>query len=518
MAKTARRKLARVSASAQPAAAISNRRPFAEGRSLHITTQLSILSAANRVKPSLDLGRDRHYSTKSSPRRDRPLSCGPGAVITSGPRPEILAAGVRAIISPPRPETDMSDLPYLTAAIPPIPAAIKRRYEDFWVEEIPAYEAIGSGDHCFFTIEKRGLATMRAVNDIARKLGRLSRDIGFAGLKDARGVTIQTLSLEHVDPALIEHLDIPRIRVLSVARHVNKLKIGHLRGNRFRIKLRDLDPARLHDVRAACEILAKRGVPNYFGQQRFGTRGDSWQIGCAILQEDQKTAIDLMLGRPGPHDTGDVLKARELYEAGDYAAAAKAWPYGSRECVRACHAMARSRGKHKRAYYAVDNRLKKFFVNAYQSHLFNRVLAARINEIDTVQTGDLAYKHDNGSVFRVEDVDAERPRAAAFEISPTGPIFGYKMTQAEGEVGRLEQSILDAEPVDLGHFGRLRGMKCHGARRPLRFRPEDLVVEPGEDEFGLFVELRFTLAAGCYATMVLREVCKESLEEGLEEE
>jgi tRNA pseudouridine13 synthase len=412
----------------------------------------------------------------------------------------------------------MNELPYLTDAIPPISAAIKRRYEDFRVEEIPAYEPVGTGDHCFFTIEKRGLATMRAVNDIARELGRLSRDIGFAGLKDARGVTIQTLSIEHIDPAVLEKLDIPRIRVLSVARHFNKLKIGHLRGNRFRIKLREMDSARITDVRSVCDILAQRGVPNYFGQQRFGSRGDSWQIGCAILQEDQKTAIDLMLGRPGPHDTGDVLKARQLYESGDYAAAAKAWPYGSRECVRACHAMARSHGKHKRAYYAVDNRLKKFFVNAYQSHLFNRVLAARINEIDAVQLGDLAYKHDNGSVFRVEDAAAEAPRAAVFEISPTGPIFGFKMTQADGDVGKLEQSIIDAEPVNLDHFGRLRGMKCHGARRPLRFRPDGLTVEPGSDEFGPYVELCFTLAAGCYATMVLREICKESLEEGLEED
>jgi tRNA pseudouridine13 synthase len=412
----------------------------------------------------------------------------------------------------------MNDLPYLTATVPPIAAAIKRRYEDFWVEEIPAYEPVGSGDHCFFTIEKRGLATMRAVNDIARALGRLSRDIGVAGLKDARGVTIQTLSLEHVDPELIKGLDLPRIRVLSVARHFNKLKIGHLRGNHFRIKLRDVDLARLGDVRAVCEVLGKRGVPNYFGQQRFGSRGDSWEIGLAILQEDLKAAMDLMLGRPGPLDTGDVLKARQLYEAGDYAAAAKSWPYGSRECVRACHAMARSRGKHKRAYYAVDNRLKKFFVNAYQSHLFNGVLARRVNEIDAVRAGDLAYKHDNGSVFRVEDPTAEAPRAAAFEISPTGPIFGYKMTEAEGEVGAMEQSILGAEPVGLSHFGRLRGMKCHGARRPLRFRPDDLSVETGSDEFGPFVEIRFTLAAGCYATMVLREICKENLKEGLEEE
>jgi tRNA pseudouridine13 synthase len=412
----------------------------------------------------------------------------------------------------------MDNPPYLTVQVAPVPAAIKRRYEDFFVEEIPAYQPSGEGDHCFFTIEKRGLATMRAVNDIARALGRLSRDVGFAGLKDARGVTVQTLSIEHVDPEAVKQLEIPRIRILSASRHTNKLKIGHLHGNRFRIKMREADPARLGDVRAACDMLVSRGVPNYFGQQRFGTRGDSWEIGRAVLLNDYKTVIDLMLGRPGPFDTGDVLKARQLYETGDYQAAAKAWPYGSRETVRACHAMARSGGKHKRAYYAVDVRLKKFFVNAYQSYLFNKVLAARINEIDSIRPGDLAYKHDNGAVFRVEDPAAEMERAKRFEISPTGPIFGYKMTEAGGDVAALENSVMQGEPVKMDDFGRLRGMKCHGARRPLRFRPFDLAVEPGSDEHGPFIELSFTLSPGCYATMLLREVCKENLEEGLEED
>ncbi len=362
------------------------------------------------------------------------------------------------------------------------------------------------------------LATLRAIHDIAQRLGRPTRDFGLAGLKDARAVAIQTLSLEHVEPQRIEQLDIPRIRVLSVARHGNKLRLGHLRGNRFRIKLREVDLAREPDVRAVCDVLVKRGVPNYFGQQRFGTRGDSWQIGRAILDGDFAAAMDLILGRPGPFDTGDVLKARKLYEAGQYEAAARAWPWGARDNVRACRAMAKTKGNHRRAYYSVDRRLKKLFVNAYQSHLFNRVLAERIGEIDRVRVGDLAYKHDSGGVFRVEDEAVEAPRAAAFEISPTGPIFGVKMTRAEGEAGRLEQSILEAEHVNLDSFRAIKGIKLHGARRPLRFCPEELVIEAGEDAHGPYLELSFTLPPGCYATMFLREVCKAHLAEGLAED
>lgn len=409
-------------------------------------------------------------------------------------------------------------LPYLTEGIAPVPGAIKRRYEDFIVEEIPAYEACGSGDHVYFSIEKKGLATMRAVNDIARALNIPSRDIGLAGLKDARAVTVQMLSIEHIDPERIKALEIPRIRVLSVDRHKNKLKIGHLRGNRFRIKLRESDQGRVRDIEAVLKTMAERGVPNYFGQQRFGSRGDTWQMGQAMMRNDHKTLVDLMLGRPGPHDTGDVLRARHLYEMGKYQQAAKAWPYGFRDNARACRAMAASDGKHKKAFFAIDARLKKFFVSAYQSHLFNRYLAERLPMLDQVVEGDLAYKHDHGAVFRVTDAAAEAPRAAAFEISPTGPIFGVRMTRGEGEPGRIEQAILDAEQITCDDFRAIRGMKVHGARRPLRFRADDLQLSTGGDNHGAYVELCFTLAAGCYATMILREICKDTLQEGLAEE
>lgn len=415
------------------------------------------------------------------------------------------------------PPLPTANLPFLTADVSPIAAAIKRRYEDFEVEEIPAYLPCGVGDHIYFTIEKAGLATMRAVNDIARALDRNPRDIGVAGLKDARAVTRQMLSLEHIDPKTIAALNIPRIRIVSTTRHGNKLKIGHLRGNHFRIKLREVEAGRLADVKAICDVLARRGVPNYFGAQRFGLRGDTGLMGRAILKHDPVEMIDLMLGRPGPHDTGPVLEARKHYDAGDYEAAAKSWPYGFRENVRACREMARTGGKHKRALHAVDGRMKSFFVSAYQSQLFNNVLARRLAQFDTVLAGDLAMKHENGAVFRVEDAAAEIERAAAFEISPTGPIFGHRMTQPGGVMGEIERTVLTEEDLTPESFHDVRGMKLSGARRALRFAPKELAIDEGSDEHGSFIELRFALESGCYATMLLREICKDKLEEGLDE-
>lgn len=409
-----------------------------------------------------------------------------------------------------------ASLPCLTAAVPAVHAAVKRRYEDFRVEEIPAYPPCGEGAHCFFTIEKRGIATQRAVGDIAHTLGIPSKNIGLAGLKDARAVAVQTLSIEHVDPEQIKRLDIPRIRVLSVSRHKNKLKIGHLRGNRFHIKLREVEAGRLDDLRSVCDVLVRRGVPNFFGRQRFGVRGDTWELGKGVLNNDARTVVDLMLGRPGPFDSGDVLEARRRYEAGRFSDAARAWPHLFRDNARVCRVMDRSNGNHRRAYHAIDARMMKFFVNAYQSRLFNHVLAQRVHQLDRVQVGDLAYKHDHGGVFRVVDAPSENNRADAFEISPTGPIFGRKMTRATGVTGELEQAVLDGEGVTLEAFGAVKRMKLHGSRRPLRFRPEGLDIESGSDEHGPFVALRLALPPGCYATMILREICKDRLEEGLE--
>jgi tRNA pseudouridine13 synthase len=165
--------------------------------------------------------------------------------------------------------------PYLTADIAPVSAGIKRHDEDFVVEEIPLYDPCGSGDHVYALIEKMGMTTRRAVLEIARAVGVSSTAIGVAGQKDAHGITRQVLSIEGVEPSRVQALDLLHLRVLDVARHRAKLRPGALRGNRFRVRLREVSAARVGEVRHVLEVLARRGVPNYFGPQRFGMRGDT---------------------------------------------------------------------------------------------------------------------------------------------------------------------------------------------------------------------------------------------------
>jgi tRNA pseudouridine13 synthase len=136
------------------------------------------------------------------------------------------------------------------------------------------------------------------------------------------------------------------------------------------------------------------------------------------------------------------------------------------------------------------------------------VLARRIETYDQVELGDLAYKHETGSVFHVEDLAADAPRAAAVEISPTGPLLGYRMTPTTGHPLEIEQSVFatyNLVPEQFRHSGQHR---IKGARRPLRIRPTDIELAGGVDDDGPHITVAFTLPAGAFATVVMAEVMK----------
>jgi tRNA pseudouridine13 synthase len=173
---------------------------------------------------------------------------------------------------------------------------------------------------------------------------------------------------------------------------------------------------------------------------------------------------------------------------------------------RTLQTLIRTEGDYRRAYAAVPKRLKVFLLSAYQSALFNQVLDARLDTLDRVCAGDLAVKHPGSSVFRIEDEAIEQPRAERFEISPTGPIFGFKMMQALGQQGELEAAALAGEDLTLEDFRVGDGIRAKGTRRALRFQ----IHEP-ELSYEEGVVLRFWLSRGCYATALLAEIMKVPL-------
>jgi len=396
-------------------------------------------------------------------------------------------------------------LPFLTAGLPGIGGRIKVEPEDFIVEEVPLYEPSGEGTHLYLLIEKSGIPTFEAIQRLARELGRSPRDFGVAGLKDAAATTRQYVSIEHVAPAAVAGLEIPGVRILEAVLHGNKLKKGHLRGNRFRIVIRDPAVGAEETASAVLERLAARGVPNYFGPQRFGLLGNTHKLGALLLRGDFEGFDDELIGAqrddldPG---YGEVIAH---YMRGEYVDALRFLRRTFRYERRALEVLHRTGGDHRRAALSLDRRMIDLYLSAYQSDLFNRLLAMRIEDIDSLVAGDVAFIHRNGACFLVEDAGAEAPRAERFEISPSGPLYGTKLLRAAGAPGRMEDEILLEEGLALEDFKRGPRLNLRGARRPLRIALDEMRVEEcGEGD----LRLSFELPPGAYATVVLGEVMK----------
>lgn len=346
--------------------------------------------------------------------------------------------------------TTLTDLPRRCVSAPLLTGRLKVEPEDFVVEEIPAYDLSDEGEHLFLWIEKRDVPAEQLIRHVARVLDMPSRDVGVAGMKDRRAMTRQWLSVPAKLHERVSQIDTDRIRILRTVRHNNKLRTGHLRGNRFDILLRDvhpLDGSTLNPAAIALvtETVAARGFPNYFGDQRFGHAGETLQLG-----------LDLLTRRKSKRDI----------------------PYSRRRF------------------------LFRLALSAVQSDLFNQALAARVRDglLDTVLNGDVMEVVDSGGKFVVEDSVVEQQRFDANEIVTTGPLFGPKMRQPAGEPARREAVILDQAELTADSFVGF-GDELSGTRRPYLIRPQALLATVA----GESLRLQFTLPAGVYATTLLQE-------------
>lgn len=405
------------------------------------------------------------------------------------------------------------DAPRLTAAVPGIGGVIKQRNTDFLVDEQPLYDPCGSGEHLYLLIEKDGLSTLQVVDILARHFDIRRGAIGFAGMKDKHAVTRQVFSV-HLprrdrDERAFEH---ERARVLWADRHSNKLRLGHLRANRFSVRIRRVRAMDVLHTQRVMRAIAVTGVPNLYGEQRFGPRQRTHILGRLHLLGDDAGLLDELLG-PDPAHPDMNPEGRSLYAEGRFEEAIDHFPRSLAAEREALIALAGG-ATPARAVRAVDRAQRRFWVSAFQSAVFNRVLADRIaaGALAALEPGDLAFLHRNGAVFPVETVDdALADRLAAFEVSPSGPIWGPKMTRAAGAVGDREAAALASAgitPSALDRLGVGQRDVMSGARRAMRIPVIDPEVEGGADEHGEYVRCAFELPPGGYATVVLREIMK----------
>ena len=402
-------------------------------------------------------------------------------------------------------------LPYLTSDLPGTGGTLRNRPEDFFVQEVPLYEPSGEGEHLYVEIQKVGLTTREAVNRVATALELSPKDIGVAGLKDRHAVTRQTLSLWKKGLTEEQAMTTPieGVQVLWADWHANKLKTGHLAGNRFAIKIRDVDPTAVLKLRPLLDRLEKEGLPNYYGEQRFGS--DSHRpndvLGVALTGGDYQQFCDLLLG--GEDGREDVAAARKLYDEGNREAALEAWPDNIQPEKRVLKRLVKT-GDPEQAAKAMDKGSLRFYTSAAQSAIFNALVARRVKggTLAQILLGDVATKHKDALIttgsFVVEDPIEDQPRCDAWEISPTGPMPGKKMhPRAAEEAEMIEKQVYAELGVRPGLFDSLTG-----TRRPIRVRPTETRLASGVDEHGQHITVAFTLPAGCYATTLLREIMK----------
>lgn len=417
--------------------------------------------------------------------------------------------------------TNLAEAPYATADIPGIGGVLKQRPEDFLVDEQPLYQPSGEGEHAWLLVEKRDVSSSYMVSVIARHFGVDEHAVGIAGMKDKNAITRQVVSVhipgQHVDrfPMLVHD----RIGILWADMHTNKLRLGHLRGNRFSIRVRGVDPMRVRDAHKLLSVLAQRGTPNYFGEQRFGVRRNNHLIGRALIHGDFEGALDLLLGID--HEFAAYNhEATMLYDAGDYPGAFHAIsPHATVEKLALKKLMSGVKPKHVIA--ALPQTQRRFWISAFQSAVFNAVLGRRVREgsYDRFMDGDLAIKHDNGAVFTTQPTEADagaehddlQARLASLAISPSGPMWGPRMKRATGRADAIEMSELEraeVSPALLEVFANASRLDVPGVRRPLRIPVIEPEVEGGVDEHGPYVRCAFELPAGSFATVVMREVMK----------
>ncbi|KLJ00325.1 tRNA pseudouridine(13) synthase TruD [Luteimonas sp. FCS-9] len=328
-------------------------------------------------------------------------------------------------------------------------ATIRQDAEDFRVDELDAFAPSGSGEHLLLTIEKRGMNTAFVARLLAQWAGVDERAVGYAGLKDRHALTTQRFTVqlpgrEDPDIAALEAMGEgagQALRVRARSRHARKLPRGALAGNRFALTLRDVAGDRM-EIEARLRTIAADGVPNYFGEQRFG------------------------------HGGGNVDKALAFFAA-----------------------PRRRLGREQRA----------LLLSSARSALFNQVLAARVAAGDWARgcDGEVWMLDGSRSVFGPEPwTKALAARAAAHDIHPTGPLWGRGETRALGAARDAELAALaDARALALREGLERAGLSQE--RRAARLVPGGLAWE-WED--GPVLRLGFSLPPGCYATSVLAEL------------
>ena len=342
----------------------------------------------------------------------------------------------------------------------PINFHFNKNSENFVVEEIPLYPFAHTGEWLMLKVRKKGLTTPEMINKISSATGIKARDIGYAGLKDKAGMTIQWISVPRKHRDKIKNFEDKQIKILEEDLHRNKLKIGHLKGNKFFIRLKKVLPVDAKKIDNVLKEIKKYGMPNFFGYQRFGKFGNNFEEAKKIIEGEK---------------------------------------------------------------FVKNRRLEKLLISAYQSKLFNDWLKERINLSNIFDLnekelkmagypdeiikfvkaqkhpfkllpGDVMSHYPVGKYFYLESRE-DTDRFYNKDITVTGLLPGKKVMRAKDYAREIEEKYDELIPAN-------------GDRRAAWIFPE-IVDKKYLKDYAQY-EIAFILPKGAYAT-VLIDILKEGI-------
>lgn len=418
-------------------------------------------------------------------------------------------------------ESDLGMLYYSTEN-PPIGGRIRQMPEDFIVEEISPEGCIvnrslerldrGEGGFSIAVLEKRSRDLIPLISMLERRLGA---QIGYAGIKDRNAVTSQLISVGLPLGAWTPPADIDGVSIRAIGTARWSVRPGDLLGNRFTVVIRGLAAA------PDGSALNPQWVPNYFGHQRFGvTRPNTHRVGKLLLKGDFEGAVREFLASPYPGEPEEAFRARkELRDGWDLRRAESSFPRSLSLERAVIRRLLERPYDYEGAILALPGDLRRLFVNAYQSYLFNLALSRRLEEAGPfgVSEGDFVSPLDRTNLpsrpIRCDCTNLPRLRAwvASRKAVVMVHIPGFR-TRLGGIDAAIYKEIFSEEGISQSDFAGIKEAHFEGTMRPAAFWPARF--DPGQpqgDELnpGSFkIALRMDLPKGCFATLVLREIMK----------
>lgn len=425
-----------------------------------------------------------------------------------------------AAVRPPQGERAVGMTVFLTGG-EGIGGRIKERPEDFVVEEEPRLPAPGDGKHVIARVTATRWETNDLVEQLAARLDIPAGYIGFAGMKDKQAVTTQYMSFP-VSMQRVRSLDLPRVSIEVLYRSRRPIYRGQLAGNHFYVTIRGITGTERQAEATRRQLLTAGGFPNFFGVQRFGiVRPVTHLVGRHIVAGDFERAVMTYAATPMPGEDETCREVRQwLEDTRDFEEALQRCPSRLNYERRLIKHMARQPGDWTGALQQLPDSLLQLFVHAYQSWLFNHMVSERLHRgiaVNEAVPGDVVLSMDRGAMQQQDgipvsdrNVDKINRQIAKHRCLPSAALVGSEASLADGVMGDVERAVLDKEGISPGDFtvAAMPSLSSRGLRRAILAPLTGLRMEMAGDT----ARLSFSLPKGCYATCLLREFMKTSIQ------